>query len=130
MPRLLELCSGTGSIGRAFDAIGWDVTSVDVDPKSNASIITDVGSWDYKVFEPGYFDCVWASPPCTHYSRARTTATTPRDLEGSDRLVQTVLDIIAFFKPASFFIENPQTGLLKGRDVVRGQVQEGNADLA
>jgi hypothetical protein len=120
MPRLLELFSGTGSVGRAFDAIGWEVVSVDLDAKSNASIITDVGSWNYKVFAPGHFDCVWASPPCTHYSRARTTATTPRDLEGSDRLVQTVLDIIAFFKPASYFIENPQTGLLKERDVVRG----------
>ena len=61
-----------------------------------------------------------ASPPCTHYSRARTTASTPRDLEGSDRLVQKVLDIIGYHKPATFFIENPQTGLLKDRAVVHG----------
>ncbi|CAE8607610.1 unnamed protein product, partial [Polarella glacialis] len=118
--RHLYLFSGTGSVGRAFNAIGWEVISVDMDPKSNASIITDIGAWDYKVFEPGVFQCVFASPPYTHYSRARTTATTPRDLVGSDRLVQTVLDIIEYHKPASYFIENPQTGLLKSRDVVRG----------
>ncbi len=70
--------------------------------------------------EPGRFYCIWASPPCTHYSRARTTASTPRDLEGADRLVRRVLEIIDYHKPASFFIENPQTGLLKDRDVVSG----------
>jgi hypothetical protein len=119
MPHLLELFSGTGSVGRSFKAIGWDVTSVDMDPKSGARILTDIGTWNYAVHEPGRFDCVWASPPCTHYSRARTTAATPRDLEGSDRLVQRVLEIIDYHKPATFFIENPQSGLLKSRDVVR-----------
>ena len=130
MPRLLELFSGTGSVGRAFDAIGWDVTSVDMAPKSGSAIaslsgaahqhfIADVLSWNYEAFEPGTFDCVWASPPCTQYSRARTTARTPRDLEGADRLVQRTLEIIACHRPAAgFFIENPQSGLLKGRDVV------------
>ena len=120
MPRLLELFSGTGSVGKAFAAIGWDVTSVDLDPKSGATILTDVGSWNYAVHEAGRFDCIWASPPCTHYSRARTTAATPRDLAGSDALVARVLEIIDYHKPATFFIENPQSGLLKGRLVVRG----------
>jgi len=31
------------------------------------------------------------------YSRARTTAKTPRDLEGSDKLVQRVLDLARIF---------------------------------
>ncbi len=118
--RLLELFSGTGSVGKAFRAIGWDVTSVDLDPKSGATILTDVRTWNYAVHEAGRFDCVWASPPCTHYSRARTTALTPRDLEGLDALVARVLEIIDYHKPLTFFIENPQSGLLKGRLVVSG----------
>jgi hypothetical protein len=121
MPRLLELFSGTGSIGNNFRAKGWEVTTVDLNPKSDVMIITDVGAWDFARYEPGYFQCVWASPPCTHYSIARTTAKTPRDLEGSDKLVQVVLDIIGYHKPVGgFFIENPQTGLLKSRQVVSG----------
>ena len=58
---------------------------------------------------------VWASPICTHYSRARTTAKTPRDFVWADSLVLKALEIIEYFKPRYWFIENPQTGLLKTR---------------
>ena len=67
----------------------------------------------------GPVDLIWASPPCTHYSIARTTAKTPRDLEGSDALVRKVLNLAdPFFAPTSW--ENPQSGLLKSRPVVSG----------
>jgi site-specific DNA-cytosine methylase len=104
MPRLLELFSGTGSVGRAFIEKGWEVVSVDLDPKANSTITANILTWDYKIEEPGYFDSIWASPVCTHYSIARTTAKTPRDLEGSDRLVQRVLDIIGYHKPQGGFL--------------------------
>jgi hypothetical protein len=132
MPRLLELFSGTGSIGKAFAEAGWEVVSLDMDPKAKATITADFMQWDYRCYEfitphegcsentTTHFDCIWASPPCTHYSIARTTAKTPRDLEGSDLLVQRVLDCIAYFKPKTWFFENPQTGYLKGRRVVEG----------
>jgi hypothetical protein len=120
MPRLLELFSGTGSIGKAFREAGWEVVSLDMDLKAGATITADFMGWDWTQFASNYFDCIWASPPCTHYSIARTNARTPRDLEGSDRLVQRVLDCIEYFKPTTWFFENPQTGYLKGRRVVEG----------
>ena len=95
MPRLLELFSGTGSVGKAFK--GWEITSLDLDKKSKATITADVLQWDYTTFSPGHFDCIWASPPCTQYSIARTTAKTPRNLALADALVQRTLDIISFF---------------------------------
>ena len=69
---------------------------------------------------PPRINCIWASPPCTHYSRARTKAKTPRDLDGSDSLVQKVLDIIDQYGVPDWFMENPESGLLKGREVVAG----------
>jgi site-specific DNA-cytosine methylase len=76
--------------------------------------------WNWTVSEPGHFQCIWASPPCTHYSIARTTAKTPRDIEGSNRLVERVLECIDYFKPTTWFFENPQSGYLKDQPVVQG----------
>ena len=118
--RLLELFSGTGSIGKAFEEEGWEVVSLDIDPTSGACIIANFMEWDYTMYPRGYFDGIWASPVCTHYSIARTTAKTPRDLEGSDAMVQRVKDVIAYFQPTAWAFENPASGLLPRRDVVRG----------
>ena len=43
--RLLELFSGTGSIGRAFEALGWEVTSLDLE--GEPTIKCDILDWDY-----------------------------------------------------------------------------------
>jgi hypothetical protein len=113
---MLELFSGTGSIGETFRGLGWTVVSLDIDPKAVASICEDIRTWDYSVLPSGSFDAVWASPVCTHYSRARTKAKTPRDLVWADSLVLKALEIIEYFKPQCRFLENPQTGLLKTRE--------------
>jgi hypothetical protein len=117
--RMLELFKGTGSIGRAFEERGWEVTSLDCHPKWKATHTCDILKWDYKVYGRDHFTCIWASPCCTHYSKARTTGGS-RDLEYADSLVRKVLEVIRYFHTASWAFENPQTGLLPGRDVVRG----------
>ena len=117
--RLLELFSGTGSIGDAFREEGWEVVSLDINPKSKATIITDIRTWNYKADDVGEFDVIWASPCCTHYSCARRNAKTPRNLEWADSLVLKSLEIIYYFKPKFYFIENPQTGLLKTREFMK-----------
>ena len=114
---MLELVCGTGSIGRVFRAKGWSVTSVSLEPKFEPDICCDALDLEPGMLEP-HPDLIWASPPCTHYSFARTTAKTPRDLEGSDKLVQKVLDLADHFG-VPFFMENP-AGLLINRPVERG----------
>ena len=111
MPRLLELFCGTKSVGRAFEAAGWEVVSLDIVSKFEPTILCDIRSWDYTTFL-GHFDMVWASPVCTEYSRALTTR--PRRLLG-DALVLSALEIIAHFDPLMWIVENPATGLLKTR---------------
>ena len=72
-----------------LEARGWEVTSLDNDPKAGADICCDICAWDYRAFEPGHFEYVHASPPCTEYSRALTTR--PRDLAAGDALVDRTL---------------------------------------
>jgi len=114
---LLELFSGTGSVGRAIRARGSGVTSVDLEERFSPTICCDVLELQAEDI-PGPVHLLWASPPCTHYSRARSKANTPRDLEGSDRLVRKVLQL-AEQLGCPFLFENPD-GLLKTREVVRG----------
>ena len=111
--RLLELFSGTGSIGNVFKERGWEVVSLDKDMP--ADIQMDILNWDYRnaPYQPKHFDVIWASPPCTEYSRAKTVGI--RQLEFANRIVQRTLDIIHYFDPEIYFLENPQTGLLKNQ---------------
>ena len=105
MPKLLELFCGTKSVGRAFEQFGWEVVSVDIDPKFEPTIVADIRTWDPSCFPPGHFAAIHASPPCTEYSCARTTAKRPRDLEGSDALVQKTMQIMEYFGPLIWQIE-------------------------
>jgi len=54
---------------------------------------------------------IWASPPCTEYSRAKSRGV--RKLELANGIVKRTLEIIDYFDPEYYIIENPQTGLLK-----------------
>ena len=88
---LLELYKGTGSAGRAFEALGWEVISVDIDPRANATYCCDIMNFDYEAIGP--VDVIWGSPPCCRYSIARTKSK-DNDLESSDNLVKKTLEII------------------------------------
>ncbi len=107
--KLLELFSGTGSVGKVARLYGVEVLSLDRD--MDADIKMDIMQWNYEEYPPHYFDIIWASPPCTEYSRAKTIGV--RKIDESNEIVKRVLDIINYFDPIYFMIENPQTGLLK-----------------
>jgi hypothetical protein len=114
--RTLELFSGTQSFSKAVarhDPSNETVT-VDISRGFNPTIVADIMTWDYQVYPPGYFDVIWCSPPCQQYSKARTTGG-PRDLEGADRNVLKCFEIIDYFQPRVWILENPQTGLLPRR---------------
>ena len=102
---LLNLCSGTGSVSVPFLAAGHTVVNVDWDDRYNPTHCVDIMTWECP-YPPGHFDVIWASPDCTQYSRARTTAKKPRDLEKADALVQRCLELIRDLQPRVWSVEN------------------------
>ena len=65
---LLDMFSGTHSVGKVAHDLGYDVVSLDL---ADATICCDVLEWDYTQYPVGYFDVVWASPPCETFSSVR-----------------------------------------------------------
>lgn len=130
---VLELFSGTGSVKKVCDQIGWTSLSVDIDGR--ADINCDILKWDYKEYPKDSFDVIWASPPCASFSILQNSwigrtkkgydkPFTREDIENEmihngDPLAKKALEIIDYFKPALWFMENPNTGRLKDREYMK-----------
>ena len=117
--RVLELCGGTKNLEHAlqiaFPAADIEIVRVDRDPQSGADVIADICFWTgYEDYEKGHFDIIAAWPDCSQLSNMRSTTSTPRDVEGTMRLVSCIKTIIRELEPEFFLIENPHntaTGL-------------------
>ena len=118
--KLLELFSGTGSVGEPFRAQGHEVISVDVDGRflQPGDIQEDILQLDYKSL-PWIPDVLRGSPPCTEYSRAKTRG--HRNLALADRLVAKWIEIrdhlLGLNPNMLWFCENGASTLLWERGV-------------
>ena len=126
--RILELFSGTHSVGKVATELGYEVLSLDMD--GNADINIDILDWDYKQYPVGYFDVIWASPPCNTFSHLRrswigrklkyfgdvivTAEMLDNDMmEVGVPILRKTEEIINYFNPDLYFMENPKTGKMK-----------------
>ena len=91
MPRMLDLFAGSQSVSRIFRESGYDVTVVDI------LFGQDVMSWE----PDGYYDFVWASPPCDTYTDV-PWHNVPVDMS----LWRRTLEIIEKIGPEYYVIEN------------------------
>ena len=120
MRRLLELFCGTKSVSKVAEQENWEILSVDIMKKFQPDICCDILLWDYKQFPPGYFDFVWASPPCIEFSKAKTIGV--RNLELANKLVLKAKEIIHYFQPPYYCIENP-VGLLRRQEHMANMIE-------
>jgi len=128
--KVLELFSGTGSVGKCCKELGWEVVSVDMILPADHKC--DIMDFDYKQYDKDEFDIVWASPPCTNYSQLKkcwygrklkdgTIYSKERheeDMNDADKLIYKTLEIIDYFNVEYWFIENPLS-TLKDRYVLK-----------
>lgn len=129
--RALELFSGTGSVGATLQEAGFEVVSVDIcDKFHKPTHLADILKWDYTLYPPGYFELIWASPPCTSFSKTRLCwigrkakpfgdkvitreMITEDEVKSGVPLLRRAQEIIEYFKPARWIIENPASGRMK-----------------
>jgi len=110
---ILHLCAKEGSDSKPYRDAGYDVRIIG----------EEIGVENYT--PPDNVYGIIANPPCTHFSIARTSAKSPRDLQEGMRLVKECLRIIwqcqmktewkgDWSSPLRFWvIENPATGFLR-----------------
>lgn len=125
--KVLELFSGTSSVGNAFKARGHQVFTVDWDaafkPDMHADILHVTAADILECF--GKPDIIWASPDCTTYSIAAISHHRCKDVatgnlfpvseyaKQCDETNKHMLDLIRELNPRYWFIENPRGGLRK-----------------
>lgn len=126
--KVLELFAGTRSIGKAFEARGHEVFSVEWDKQFEnidlyADIMTVTASDILEKF--GKPDVIWASPDCTTFSIAAISHHRRKNPETGnldpvsdyakfcDALDQHCLRLILALSPKYWFIENPRGGMRK-----------------
>jgi hypothetical protein len=97
---ILDLCAGTGAWSEPYVKAGYDVRRITLP-------LGDVLTYE----PPSGVHGVLAAPPCTHFSRARTRAKTPRDFLGAMEIVNACLRIIWLSRIAGslkwWALENP-----------------------
>lgn len=121
------MCGGTGAWSKPWSDAGYDVhviTLPDFDitktsiTKTSALFISQDARVKNLYVAFSEIHGILCAPPCTMFSRARTTAKTPRDFDGAMEVVRACLDIIwrtrsHHHSQLSFWaLENPM-GLLR-----------------
>lgn len=126
--KVLELFAGTRSIGKAFEARGHEVFSVEWNKDfDNINLYADIGTLTAaEILEKfGRPDVIWASPDCTTFSVAAISRHRRKNQDtGSldpisdyakfcDAVDQNMLKLIRDLDPKYYFIENPRGGMRK-----------------
>ena len=120
--------AGTRSIGKAFEARGHEVYSVEWNKEfENIDLYDDIMNVTAEqiIRDFGHPDVIWASPDCTTFSVAAISHHRRKNPETGnldpisdyakfcDKVDQHVLDLIRELNPTYYFIENPRGGMRK-----------------
>lgn len=124
---VLELFAGSRSIGKEAEKLGMKVFSSDINAFEGIDYVVNILDFDVTKVPFKKVSIIWASPPCTGFSVASIsshwTGGKNAYIPKSDtaklgiQLLKKTIEIIEYFKPDYFFIENPRGVMRKMPDV-------------
>jgi site-specific DNA-cytosine methylase len=112
--KILELFAGSKSFSNAAASHGHQVFTSDYDPAFDTHYCVDIFDFDYDKV-PFIPDVIWASPPCEsfsvasighHWNHDKTPKT--KNAETGMNMILKTLEIIEYYNPKYYFIENPR----------------------
>ena len=99
---MLDLCAGLCGASQAMLVRGWDVLTLDNDPRFGCSVTADLRTWHYDGPRP---DLLWISPPCVEF--ARESMPWSRTGKAPDMsIVQAARRLIDEIQPRYWAVEN------------------------
>ena len=133
--RVLDLFSGTHSVGKVCAELGYECISLDL---KDADINVDILEWDYTIYPPNHFNIIWASPECLTFSKLRRSwigrklkafgdVTVTAEMLYNDMidnglpLLRKTEEIINYFNPNVWFMENPASSKMKDYTIFKNK---------
>ena len=124
MKRLLSIFDYTGNWAKPWVDYDYEVHTVDIKAPpaeyqydGRVAYAVDIFNWYYDVCRPDYFDIILAAPPCTDFALSGARHFAAKDADGrtdkSIALVLKTLEIIEYFRPRVWALENPMSRIHK-----------------
>lgn len=116
----IDLCCGLKGFSKAFVDNGWEVITVDIEPRFEPTILLDVRilnkddieKYTKRPLSKYKIIVILASPPCERFSQAPHVWPLP-GIRTALEIVGAVLELIIDIKPKYWALENPSNGNLR-----------------
>ncbi|WP_207515044.1 DNA cytosine methyltransferase [Longitalea luteola] len=104
-PILVSLFDYSGCWSAPYRKAGYRVLQVE------KKLGFDLYKWDYKQIRQGLVGGILAAPPCTDFATSGAQYWKRKDIDGrtkeSVQLVKKILEVVKYFRPRFWVIENP-----------------------